>query len=203
MSDFDMDAVYSISVIFDDRETETIGKLENLTEAVHPVADETFDNKLRVRLSSFYNGGVLSLEIWNVSNSYVFIKSIKLEKGSSCTPIKTVGKEYGINGMIASYIMNNVTDKFYTFTGTFTTNSNGEARANLAYPSGFSKENCVVLSAGISDKAGNYHYYKTGSDKLSTREYVMLSDGYVNVYYQGTSTDANATLNYRVVLYKF
>lgn len=198
-SDFDTSASYSVTVIFADNDTTYTGKMENLTEEADPVADETLESKLRVRLGTFYNGGGFRPEIWNVSNSSLFIKAIKLEKGSSCTPVKMVGKEYGIFDLVKSYL----SDKITTITGTFTTNASGEASAIVNYPTSFTKENCVVLSAGISDKDGNYHYYKTGSDKTSTREYVMLNDGYVNIYYQGTSTDASATLNYRVVLYKF
>ena len=200
----DIDEPFSVTILYGAQSglvNTQVAKLENITSRV--ATDTTLDGKLRVIIPTFRSGGKVWFYVFNISSADMFIQGIKVEKGTTCTDFQLIGKEYGIAGMIEDNISSVLLDRFNTITGTFTTNSNGEASANLAYPSGFSKENCVVLSAGISDKAGNYHYYKTGSDKSSTREYVMLSDGYVNVYYQGTSTDASATLNYRIVLYKF
>ena len=203
-NDVDNDDPFSVTILYGSNSglsNVQVAKLENITSGIQ--ADVTLDGKLKIVIPTLKSGGRFWVYVFNLTNSDMFIQGIKLERGTTCTDFKLIGKEYGIAGMIEDNISSVLLDRFNTITGTFTTNSNGEASANLAYPSGFSKENCVVLSAGISDKAGNYHYYKTGSDKSSTREYVMLSDGYVNVYYQGTSTDASATLNYRVVLYKF
>lgn len=197
MGNFDRNAHYSITIIFEQGGTTYNCCINDVSEAVHPVADETFIDTLRVRLGTFISGGVLSLEMWNISNASLYIKAVKLEKGSSCTELKAVGKEYGIYDLVNSFF----TKKFAVLSGTFTTNSNGEASAYLSFPSGFSKDNCVVMSVGISDKSGAYNYYKVGSDKTSTREYVKLDDNYVYVFFQGTSTDANAELDYKVVLY--
>ena len=197
MGNFDASANYSITIIFEQGGTTYTSCINDVTEAVHPVADETFADALRVRLDTFYSGGSLILVLWNISNTPLFIKAVKLEKGSSCTELKAVGKEYGIYDLVNSFFKN----KFTVLSGTFTTNSNGEASAFLTFPSGFSKDNCVVMSVGISDKSGAYNYYKVGSDKTSTREYVKLDDNYIYVFFQGTSTDANAELNYKVVLY--
>ena len=200
----DIDEPFSVTILYGSNSglvNAQVAKLENITSRV--ATDTTLDGKLRVIITTFRSGGKVWFYVFNLTNADMFIQGIKVEKGTTCTDFQLIGKDYGIYGMIDESISSAFLNRFTTLTGTFTTNSNGEASAILAYPSGFSKENCVVLSAGISDKTGNYHYYKTGSDKSSTREYVMLSDGYVNVYYQGTSTDANATLNYRVVLYNF
>ena len=197
MGNFDRNAHYSITIIFEQGGTTYNCCINDVSEAVHPVADETFADILRVVIGSFYSGGSFILSIINLSNTPLFIKAVKLEKGSSCTELKAIGKEYGIYDLVKSFFKN----KFAVLSGTFTTNSNGEASAFLSFPSGFSKDNCVVMSVGISDKIGAYNYYKVGSDKTSTREYVKLDDNYVYVFFQGTSTDANAELNYKVVLY--
>ena len=203
-STVDIDEPFSVTILYGTRSglaNAQVAKIENITSRVS--TDTTLDDKLRVVIPTFRSGGKVLFYVFNLTNADMFIQGIKVEKGTTCTDFQLIGKDYGIYGMIDESISSAFLNRFATLTGTFTTNSNGEASAILAYPSGFSKENCVVLSAGISDKNGNYHYYKTGSDKSSTREYVMLNDGYVNVYYQGTSADASATLNYRVVLYKF
>ena len=203
-STIDVDEQYSVTILYGSNsgiDNAQVAKIENITSGIP--AEVTLDGKLKIVIPTLRSGGRFWVYVFNLANSDMFIQGIKLEKGTTCTDFQLIGKDYGIYGMIDESISSAFLNRFTTLTGTFTTNANGEASANLAYPSGFSKENCVVLSVGISDKTGNYHYYKTGSDKSSTREYVMLSDGYVNVYYQGTSTDASATLNYRIVLYKF
>ena len=202
-SDFDMTSPYSLSVMFNTNGGMTgaqTGKAENIVQSsVTPILDITFDSKLRVIMSTFYGGGKLMLYVYNLTDSDLFIKAIKFEKGATCTPIEMIGKDYGISGAVEDSISN----KFATIEGEFITNANGEASVNLNYPSGFSKSNSVVMAVGISDSNGRFHYHKISSDKTCTREYVILDDGYVNIYYQGTSADANSTLEYRVTLYKF
>lgn len=173
-----------------------VAKIENIMSGV-PV-DVTLDDKLRVVIPTLRSGGRFWVYVYNLTNADIFIQGIKLEKGATCTDFQLIGKDYGIVGMIEDTI----SSKISTIRGSFLTNANGEASANINYPGGFGKENSAVIAVGISDSNGRYHYHKLSSDKTCTREYVILDDGYVNIYYQGTSADANSMLDYRIVLLK-
>lgn len=209
-STLDLTKPYSLTVLFGvvGSSGEIVGKAENITNsAVMPIVLKIFDGKLKVTMNYIALGGALQLLIENIGSNALSIHGVKFEVGSSCTPFILNGKQYGVQNLvsdaIAAKIKSDVTDKFSVLTGTLTTNASGEASVNLSYPSGFDVTNCVVISVAVSDKYGEYHFHKNGSDGTSTREYCVLRNGGISLYYQGTSTDASTTITYRVALYRF
>ena len=203
IGDLDLTKPYSFSVIYNiDRSGITgskVAKIENVVESsTHPIVDVTLDDALRITIGTLYGGGKVNFGIYNLTQQPIFIIGVKMEQGATCTPFSLIGKDYAVSGAVE----NAISSKISTIRGTFLTNANGEASANINYPAGFWKENSAVIAVGISDSNGRYHYHKLSSDKTCTREYVILDDGYVNIYYQGTSADANSMLDYRIVLLK-
>lgn len=209
-STLDLTKPYSLTVLFGEMGTseEVVGKAENITYSTSmPLVFKIFDGRLKITMNYIALGGCLQLHIENVGEDALSIHGIKFEIGASCTPFVVNGKQYGVQKAVSdaidAKIKSNVTDKFSVLTGTLTTNANGEASVNLSYPSGFDVTNCVVISVAVSDKYGEYHFHKNGSDGTSTREYCVLRNGGISLYYQGTSTDASTTITYRVALYRF
>lgn len=203
MGDLDLTKPYSFTVIYNTESSgisgSKVAKIENVVESsTHPIVDVTLDDALRITIGTLYGGGKVNFGIDNLTQQTIFIIGIKMEQGATCTPFNLIGKDYAVSGAVE----NSINSKIATIRGTFLTNANGEASANINYPWSFYKENSAVIAVGITDSNGRYHYHKLSSDKTCTREYVILDDGYVNIYYQGTSADANSMLDYRIVLLK-
>ena len=106
-SDFDFTSPYSMSFLigaFGSNDT-VLGKIENILDTgVQPTVSTVLDERLKVTMDTFRSGGRLSIRIENVSEDTLLIKAIKLEKGPTCTEIKMVGKEYGVQSYVIDKI---------------------------------------------------------------------------------------------------
>ena len=106
-SDFDFTSPYSMSFLigaFGSSDT-VLGKIENIIETgMQPTFSEVLDERLKVTMDTFRSGGTLSLRIENLTEDTLLILAVKLEKGPTCTDIKMVGKEYGVQSYVIDAI---------------------------------------------------------------------------------------------------
>lgn len=108
-SDFDFTSPYSLSFLIGDLGSSdtVVGKIENILDTgVQPTIDTVLDERLKVSMDTFRSGGRLSIRIQNVTEDTLLIMAVKLEKGPTCTDIKMVGKEYGVQ----SYVIDKISD---------------------------------------------------------------------------------------------
>ena len=108
-SDFDFTSPYSLSFLIGDLGSSdtVVGKIENILDTgVQPTISTVLDERLKVTMDTFRSGGRLSIRIQNVTEDTLLIMAVKLEKGPTCTDIKMVGKEYGVQ----SYVIDKISD---------------------------------------------------------------------------------------------
>ena len=81
----------------------TLGKIENVTFNTMGSASKVynFDNKFKVSVARLFQGGYFWLNVECPNDDYGFhIMYIKLELGTTCTPINPISRDIGANSLI-------------------------------------------------------------------------------------------------------
>lgn len=84
-------------------------------------------------------------------------------------------------------------NKYEVLTGTITSGMN-----NIAYPEGYTKDNCIVISLAMQYDSGPWEYQYAHND-IEISCLVKLTDS--NIYLQDNNMGAT-TRNYKIVLMK-
>ena len=103
------------------------------------------------------------------------------------------------NKSAGEYITN---DKFKILTGNIKLTASGGS-VNINYPSGFTKDNCVVVSCGVVYNSAGYRAFGTVQASVSTGARLNSSSITVCCYpVQDASGSPTGTFNYKLVLMK-
>lgn len=93
-------------------------------------------------------------------------------------------------------------DKFAVLTGNITLEASGGS-VSVNYPSGFTKDNCVVIACGITYNSGGWRAFGTVQAAVSTGARLNPSNITVGCYpIQGNTSGPTGTFNYKLVLMK-
>lgn len=93
-------------------------------------------------------------------------------------------------------------DKFKVLTGSITlTNTGGST--NVDYPSGFTKDNCIVIACGITYNSAGYRAFGTVQAAVSTGARLNSSSITVGCFpIQSATSSPTGTFDYKLVLMK-
>lgn len=184
-------------------------KLENISLYPGPWPTEPFidESGVTVSLSSLHHNVYIKISVTGSSN--INIKYIKLERGTTATPVSWVSKDPGIMqaSLNAARVALLSSENAYIFTveGTFTTGSDGHASIQLDVPLDCTQSNTTVLSYGVIDGYDNLIFSENNAEYSVSRTSILI-DSSSNFYlrYLGTNAaDMSATLSYRVTFLKF
>lgn len=93
-------------------------------------------------------------------------------------------------------------DNIAVLTGSITLESTGGS-ANVNYPTGFTKDNCIVLACGITYNSAGYRAFGTVQASVSTGARLNSSSITVGCYpVQSDTGSPTGTFNYKLVLMK-
>lgn len=91
---------------------------------------------------------------------------------------------------------------FAVLTGDITLESTGGS-ANVNYPEGFTKDNCVIIACGIIYNSGGYRAFGTVQASVSTGARLNTNSITVGCYpVQSNTGSPTGTFNYKLVLMK-
>ena len=103
------------------------------------------------------------------------------------------------NKEASQYITN---DKFAVITGEITLEASGGS-VNVDYPSGFNKDNCVVIASGITYNSAGWRAFGTVQATISTGARLNPNSIAVCCYPASTGqVSPSGTFNYKLVLMK-
>lgn len=214
------DTVFSITVEYCTTQPMP-GKQDTKTAKLHGVYWNDSDNKdiyrttgFFIRLDTLLGGGKAWFTVANTSDTYYFIVGIKIEVNSYATPFNLFSKDIGIAETIRQgdnktleeahkLIGSDSNSKMVTLVGNITTTASGEGATTIGFPSGFNINNTQILAFNILAKDGYFYHHKVAPDGTCTRELVILGSNGINLYMQADSSQANATLAYRLTLLRF
>ena len=97
---------------------------------------------------------------------------------------------------------------YAVLTGSMTINASSLGEVTINYPSGFTSENCVPISCGISSiasKGYNYEgYYEDATDLMQNalKRTLNLTESNILLLIKNPATDQSKTVNYKIVLMK-
>lgn len=194
----DLNKPYSLTVTYKLSPTpdseEHACKLENLTEGEVPIADEIFDEILRVRVNSFSaGGGSLRFYLYNQVITPIYITSVRLEQGRVATDVVKIGKDYGVASAIEQALSDRITYdmSFLNYTATFTS---GVAT--------LSKEDLGLSGKTIRFAMAN-PIYSSGSIGANGIAACQITDSGLNIYLRdaiNNTVPANGSYNVAVFI---
>lgn len=93
-------------------------------------------------------------------------------------------------------------DNIAVLTGSITLESSGGS-TNVNYPTGFTKDNCIVIACGITYNSAGYRAFGTVQASVSTGARLNPSSITVGCYpIQGNTSGPTGAFNYKLVLMK-
>lgn len=206
---FSLTVIYAVGSATSGAQFKT-ATLENLSLDPSAWPTEPFidESGVTVSLNSLHHNVYLKISVAGSSN--INIKYIKLERGTTATPVTWVSKDPGI--MQASLnaartaILSAENAYIFTVEGTFTTDSNGHASIEIPdMPFECSQDNTTVLSIGVIDGYDNLIFAENNNEYSVSRASVLIdSEDKFYLRYLGVNTaDISATLSYRITFLKF
>lgn len=83
----------------------TLAKIENVNYSNIDERVYTYEDILEIKVGTIIEGGRFRLGIRNLSNNYdISILSVKLEVGSTCTPIRFIAPSNGVNEVVSDIV---------------------------------------------------------------------------------------------------
>lgn len=183
-------------------------KLENISLYPGPWPTESFINEsgVTVSLVSLHHNVYLKISVTGSSN--INIKYVKLERGSTATPISWIGSDPAMQQSaisVARAVIGGDGARIFTVEGSFTTDSDGHAYIDLDLPMDCTQGNTTVLSIGVVDGYGNLVFNENNNEYSVTRASVLIDseDKFILRFLGVNAEDRSATLDYRVTFLKF